>query len=125
MKRREALKTIGGLAGAAGLARWVPGCKGNDGPVGITTYVYLAMENRSFDHYLGGRTLEGLGGDGLRAGLVNPNMAGQPIAPYPAADDHGAGTASVCDPDPPHGWAQAHAQFNAGANDGFVTQYQI
>jgi phospholipase C len=125
MKRRDALKTIGGLAGAASLAKWLPGCKGDDGPVGITTYVYLMMENRSFDHFFGGRALEGLGGDGLRAGLSNPDSNGQPIAPYPATDDHDAATASVCDPDPPHSWDAAHAQFNAGANDGFVKQYQL
>ena len=125
MKRRDALKTIGGLAGTAGLARFLPGCgSDDDGPVGITTYVYLMMENRSYDHFLGARALEGLGGEGLKPGLMNLTLDGQPIAPFPAPDDRGAAVATVCDPDPPHGWAAAHAQFNNGAMDGFVTQHQ-
>ena len=107
------------------MARLLPACGGGtDGPVGITTYVYLMMENRRYDHALGGRALEGLGGDGLDAGKPNPNAASALIAPFPAADDRNASVASVCDPDPPHGWDAAHAQFNNGANDGFVTEYQ-
>jgi phospholipase C len=126
MKRRDALKSIGGLAGAAGLARFLPGCgSDDDGPVGITTYVYLMMENRSYDHYLGARALEGLGGDGLRPGLTNPTINGDAVAPYPAPDDRGTAVASVCDIDPPHGWAASHAQFNAGAMDGFLTEHQM
>ena len=46
MKRRDALKTIGGLGAAAGMARFLPGCS-DGGRSGITTYVYLMMENRS------------------------------------------------------------------------------
>jgi phospholipase C len=30
----------------------------------------------------------------------------------------------VHEEDPPHSWSASHAQFNAGANDGFVTEYQ-
>jgi len=125
MKRRDALKAIG-LAGAAGLARGLPGCGGNnDGPVGITTYVYLMLENRSYDHVLGARALQGLGGDGLRAGMSNPDMAGQPIAAFMAPPDHNTAVATVCDPDPPHGWDAAHASFDGGTNDGFVRQHQL
>lgn len=127
MKRRDALKTLGGLAGMAGMAKLLPGCgssEGEDGPVGITTVVYLMMENRSYDHYLGARALEGLGGDGLRAGLTNPDINGNPVAPFPAPDDKGAASAALCDPDPPHGWVASHEQFNDGAMDGFVEEHQ-
>ena len=128
MKRRDALKTIGGLAGAAGMARLLPSC-GNgidDGnrPVGITTYVYLMMENRSYDHALGGRAFEGLGGDGLTTAMANPGLDALPVASFPAPDDRNTAVASVCDPDPPHGRAPAIAQFNGGAMDGFVTEHQ-
>ncbi|MEO8705982.1 MAG: alkaline phosphatase family protein [Kofleriaceae bacterium] len=126
MKRRDALKTLGGLAGAVGIAKFLPGCGdgGPDGPVGITTYVYLMMENRSFDHALGGRALEGLGGDGITAALANPKLDGTLVPSFPAPDDRGAAAATVCDPDPPHGWDAAHNSFNNGANDGFVVEHE-
>ena len=126
MKRRDALKTLGGLAGAGAVARFLPGCGSDDGgPVGITTYVYLMMENRSYDHYLGARSmLEGLPGDGLRAGLSNPDRNGVPVAPFAAPDDHNGAASSLCDIDPPHGWDASHLQFNNGAMDGFVTEHQ-
>lgn len=122
MKRRDALKAIGGLGAAAGMARALPGCGGgggDDGPVGITTYVYLMLENRSYDHVLGARgLLEGKPGDGLTAAMVNRDLNGAPIAPWaPTAQQ-------LCDLDPPHGWDDAHDQWNAGANDGFVKVHQ-
>lgn len=119
MKRRDALKTLGGLAGAAGLARFLPACSGDDGPVGITTYVYLMLENRTYDHVLGGRALEGLGGNGLTAGLTNPDLDSVPVAPYVPTD------LELCtEGDPPHGWDASHRQWNGGAMDGFVRQHQ-
>jgi len=124
MRRRDALKTLGGLAGAASMARFLPGCA-DDGPVGITTYVYMMMENRTYDSLLGARTLEGLPGDGLRPGLSNPDLNGNRIASYAAAVDRGSDTATVCDPDPPHSWAPSHASWNNGAMDGFVREYQM
>ncbi len=125
MKRRDALKTLGGLAGAASLAKFLPGCGGgDDGPQGITTYVYLMMENRSYDHVLGARALEGLGGDGQRAGFANADINGTMVPTYKAASDHDAPKPSVCDPDPPHGWDAAHASFNDGAMDGFLREHQ-
>lgn len=123
MKRRDALKTIGGLGAAAGMARFLPGC-GDDGPVGITTIVYMMMENRSYDHLLGGRALIGMGGDGQRPSFSNSTTDGAPIAAFPATDDHNAATSAVCDLDPPHGWNPSHASFNNGAMDGFVKAYQ-
>src|SRR5512132_4199531 len=118
MKRRDALKTIGGLAGAASLARLLPACDSDDGPVGITTYVYLMLENRTYDHVFGARTLQGMAGDGLTAGMSSPDMNGTPVAIYePTA-------AEMCVPDPPHGWDPSHLQFNGGAMDGFVRAYE-
>ena len=125
MRRRDALKTIGGLAGAAGMAKFLPGCGSEDpGPVGITTFVYLMLENRSYDHYLGARGLMGLGGDGLQNAPSQNTIGGTPVAPFEAADDRGTAAATLCDPDPPHGWDASHLQFNAGAMDGFVTEHQ-
>jgi phospholipase C len=124
MKRRDALKTIGGLGAAASMARFLPGCGGDDGPVGIKTIVYMMMENRSYDHLLGGRAFEGLPGDGQRQGFANPDTLGNSIAAFPASDDHNAAASSTCDPDPPHGWDPSHASFNSGAMDGFVKAHQ-
>jgi phospholipase C len=127
MKRRDALKTIGGLAGMAGMAKLLPGCGGDDpddGPVGITTYVFLMMENRTYDHMLGARALEGLGGDGLTAAMFNPDTNGGRVASFAGTVDKGTTAPALCDPDPPHGWAASHNQFNNGAMDGFVKQYQ-
>jgi phospholipase C len=122
MKRRDALKTIGGLAGAAGMARFLPGCGGGggDGPVGITTYVYLMMENRSYDHFFGSRKLlEGLAGDGLVDTFTNKNLAGDPVGLWAPTVNQ------LCDLDPPHGWDASRAAFNNGLCDGFVTQHQM
>jgi phospholipase C len=127
MKRRDALKTLGGLAGAAGMARFLPGCSGEEEaarPVGITTYVYLMMENRTYDAVLGARAFEGRPGDGLRAGLSNPDLNGNPVASFAAAVDRGMSAATVCDPDPPHAWNPSHASFNGGAMDGFLREHQ-
>src|SRR6266545_876797 len=128
MRRRDALKSIGALAGAGAASRLLPGCGGDDdddggsgsdaGPPGsITTLVVVMMENRSYDHYFGARALlEGLPGDGLVKGMSNPDMAGSPIEIYRETD--------FCVADPPHGWDESRAQFNGGANDGFVRAYR-
>jgi len=128
MKRRDALKTLGGLAGAASMARLLPGCDQEDGadrPVGITTYVYMMMENRTYDCVLGARAYEGRPGDGLREGLSSPDLDGKPIAPFAATVDRDTAVATVCDPDPPHSWTPAHNSFNGGKMDGFVREYQL
>ncbi len=127
MKRRDALKTLGGLAGAAGMAKLLPGCGDNGGkPIepGINTIVYLMLENRSYDHLLGARNLEGLPGDGLDNAKPMPDLDGKMISPFEAGDDRGAAVATVCDPDPPHGFDPSHRQFNDGAMDGFVVEHQ-
>lgn len=126
MKRRDALKTLGALAGTAGMARLLPGCGGGGGddggederPSRGPTTVVLMLENRSYDHVLGARALEGLPGDGLRPGMSNLDLDGNVVRPFPAT------RSALCAIDPPHGWTAARSQFNAGANDGFVTAHQ-
>jgi phospholipase C len=120
MRRRDALKTIGGLTTAAAMSKLLPACGGgDDGPTGITTYVYLMMENRTYDHVLGARALMGMPGDGLRAGLTQPDAQGTQQPLY-IPDD-----LTICtEDDPHHGWDDSHAQFNAGAMDGFLTVHQ-
>ena len=120
INRRDAIKRIGGIAGAAGLTKFLPGCSSDGGPVGITTYVYMMMENRSYDHFFGSRvTVEGLAGDGPQLSATNLDLNGNPIALFPAVRDH------LCDPDPAHGWDASRIQWNNGANDGFVTTHQM
>jgi phospholipase C len=120
MRRRDALKTLGSLAGAATLGKLLPGC-GDDGndPVGITTYVYLMLENRTYDHVFGARKLQGLGGDGLDATMSNNDNSGNPVTVFEPTPEE------MCVEDPPHSWDPSHAQFNGGAMDGFVKQYQV
>jgi phospholipase C len=124
IRRRDALKRIGGLAAAAGMAKFLPGCGDNNGtdrPVGITTYVYLMMENRSYDHVFGARSLvEGKGGQGFSATLTMPDLNGTPVAPYTPA-----GRDATCVLDPPHGWDASHNAFNAGAMDHFLREHQL
>ena len=130
MKRRDALKTLGGLASMVGMTKLLPGCGDGDSgapkrPPGISTIVYLMLENRSYDHALGARNLEGLGGDGLDNAKPMPDLDGTMVAPFEAGDYKGAAVATLCDPDPPHGWDASHASFNLGAMDGFVQQHQM
>ncbi len=119
MKRRDALKTMGALAGAAAAPKLLAGCGGDDGPGAIDTFVTVMMENRSYDHYMGARSfLEGLAGDGLAEGMSNLNRAGDVIVPYRETED------LVLVQDPLHDWASCHEQWNGGANDDFVTVHQ-
>jgi phospholipase C len=86
---------------------------------GIDHIVVVMMENRSFDHMLGALSLvEGLPVDGLSGAEQNPTLDGQPVPIFPT-------DLYVHDEDPPHGWNSCHAQFNAGANDGFVREHQL
>ena len=122
MRRRDALKTMGALAGAAGMSRLLAACGGGDGgPQGITTWVFLMMENRTYDHMLGARTLlEGKPGDGLVAGMSNPDADGVPVAIWAAT----AAEPDQCVIDPPHGWDPSRVQLDDGACDGFIIAHQ-
>jgi phospholipase C len=124
MKRRDALKTIGGLGAAAGMSRLLPGCGGGGGgEKGITTYVFMMMENRSYDHFFGARAMapESKPGDGLLSPTMYSNLDvnNVPIASFTPGKDQ------LCAIDPPHGWDAARAQWNKGANDGFVKVHQM
>ncbi len=117
LTRRTALKGLGALAGTAAASRLLPGC-GTSPP---STMVFMMMENRTYDHFLGSRSLlEGLPGDGLTVGTSNPDRAGRavglsvpPVTP-----------AGLCVLDPPHDWDASRVQWNGGANDGFVRAFQ-
>jgi phospholipase C len=79
----------------------------------IDTFVVLCMENRSFDHYLGSlRMLEGRDVLGLDGKEANPALDGSLVKVWNLED--------FTPEDPPHGWEEAHAQWNGGKNDGFV-----
>lgn len=86
-------------------------------PGSIEHIVVLMMENRSYDHILGSRKLDGLPGDGLEPSMSNVDAEGTEHAVYRAS--------LLCVADPPHGWDSSHAQFNTGKNDGFLTEYQL
>jgi phospholipase C len=126
MKRREALKTIGGLAGAAGLAKILPACSSGSGsnvdaapPSGITTYVYMMMENRSYDHLFGARSMfEGKAGDGpvRTTSMLDRNDVAVPLWQPDRAN--------LCDLDPPHGWDALRESWNNGACDLFLKVHQ-
>ncbi len=125
LSRREALRA--GLAATATAA--TTGCapdpssdpdsgSTDTGPTAgsIEHVVIIMMENRSYDHWLGGRGIEeGLPGDGLTAEMTNPGADGEDHGPY-ASDE-------PCLHDPPHGWSSSHRQWNDGAMDGFCTEY--
>jgi phospholipase C len=116
INRRDALKRLGGFAGAAVAApHFLTGC---DDPeeAGITHFIVICMENRSYDHFLGARALEGLGGDGLAAGMANPRLDGTSVEMFRGE--------TACVVSPPHSWTRAHAQWNGGALDGFLRQYE-
>jgi phospholipase C len=120
MKRRDVLKSMGAVAGAAGITRLLPGCgEGESGPGEIKHVVLVMMENRSYDHVLGARAmLEGKPGDGITASMTNLDAGGAPVALFAPTPQE------MCVPDPPHSWGGSHAQWNAGACDGFLTTHQ-
>jgi len=114
--RREAL---GGAVAAATVA-CAPRREGESAapviPGEVDTVVFIMFENRSFDHWLGGRSLEeGKDEDGLVAGMSNPDDNGTEIPVFPMD--------TPCLDDPPHGWDPSHDSYDGGANDGFVKAY--
>ncbi len=124
MKRRDALKTLGAMTGAASTAPLISAC-GSDGetgsakPPGIDTFVFLMMENRSYDHYMGARSLiEGKPGDGLSAETTQVDIDGMVVAPWQAELD------GLCTINPPHGWNAGRTQLGDNANDGFLLAHQ-
>ena len=91
----------------------------------IQHVIILMMENRSFDHYLGALRLEGrtdIEGYGTGPLPVNHMLSASPtdpgVAPFPLDD------LNVRYLDPPHEWRDVRKQWNGGAMDGFVSNYQ-
>ena len=90
--------------------------------------VVLMMENRSFDHMLGGLSATNPRIDGIQPGLSNPDTspAARPVPPQPLADFQGQ-----LDPDPDHHFPAVDLQIFGGdttpnrkANmQGFVKSY--
>ncbi len=114
----------GGGAGAAGSSGSNSGGAGGSGGTpedllqSVDHFVVLMMENRSFDHYFGSlKLVEGREVDGLDGTESNLDSSGNPYVVSPAIS-------SVTLEDPPHSWNRSHAQWNDGANDGFVTEYE-
>lgn len=85
----------------------------------IDNVVILQMENRSFDHYF-----YSYGVDDGKDVVVMPSDTSnrmQDGTPLPIEWLDGE---YLIDPDPPHMWGQVHDQWNGGANDGFVTEFE-
>jgi phospholipase C len=85
--------------------------------------VFLMQENRSFDHYFG--TMQGVRGfaDPRAVNLPSgksvwhqPNGSGVLLPFRPDVENLGR----TFLPDPPHGWADTHAAWNAGHYDRWV-----
>jgi phospholipase C len=87
-----------------------------DAPLGtqipIDTFVLVMMENRSFDHLLGGLKATQPDADVAPPDATNPDKDGTPVARFHMTD--------LCFDDPNHGWAASHGEWNNGAMDGFV-----
>jgi phospholipase C len=83
----------------------------------IEHVVVLMMENRSFDQIFGSLSLlEGRAVDGLTGKESNPDLQGNPVVVY------NLGAANI-EGDPSHGWDASRAQWNEGANNGFVVDF--
>jgi phospholipase C len=78
----------------------------------IDTIVLVMMENRSFDHLLGGLKAMQPDADVAAPDVTNPDTDGTPIARF-----H---TTQYCFDDPNHGWNETHGEWDNGAMDGFV-----
>ena len=89
----------------------------------IQHLIVLTMENRSFDHFLGSWSLPAEGRtdiDGLK-GAAPSSVLALDGTTIPAWCMDGVFTLIN---DPPHGPKPQNANWNGGANDGFVQQYQ-
>jgi phospholipase C len=79
--------------------------------------IFSAQENRSFDHYYGYSAPAQAANAGPPAGYFQPDANGGKHFPHEFVDE-------LSTPDPPHGWDAVHAQWDAGAMDGFWTTAQ-
>ena len=127
--RRTFLKLMGAPAMAAAMpldftrALEIPAHNRTGSIKDVEHIIFLMQENRSFDHYFG--TMRGVRGfaDPRVAKLASgrpvwhqPNGAGELLPFRPDVDDLGM----TFLPDPPHGWSDTHAAWNAGKYDRWV-----
>src|SRR5512138_2168856 len=84
--------------------------------------VVLMMENRSFDHMLGGLTALDPRIDGITGAQANPDTTGATVVAEPKAQYQGQ-----LDPDPDHHFPAVHKQIFSGGTmptmRGFVQSY--
>ena len=122
LSRRQFLAALAAATGTLALA----GCGDDDGAggspesaalpspdaSGIEHVVVVMMENRSFDHFLGWVP----GADGRQFGLAFPDKQGHLHPTFPLAPNF-----QNCQfEDPDHSYEGGRAQFNGGANDGWL-----
>jgi phospholipase C len=127
--RRTFLKLMGAPAVAAALpldlgkALAIPANSPTGSIKDVEHVIFLMQENRSFDHYFG--TLRGVRGFAdphpvtLPSGKSvwhQPNGADELLPFRPEVPDLG----QTFLPDPPHGWNDTHAAWNAGRYDQWV-----
>lgn len=116
--RREALRGAAAVAAVGCGTREGSEAKKGDSAAPaagqIDTVILIMFENRSFDHWLGGRALvEGRAEDGLTSAMSNLDTSGVAVTPFPLDNP--------CLDDPSHSWNGSHTQWNEGACDSFVT----
>jgi phospholipase C len=122
--RREFLRGLAGVAGAAAVSRAGMGAFGGRAPSrvppgrlpppgesGIDHVVVVMMENRSFDHYLGWVP----GANGRQAGLVYTDSLG-----VPHTTSHWPEFQGCAHPDPDHSFEGGRVQYNGGRCDGWL-----
>lgn len=134
LHRRDFLKGSAALAGAAMIGPGLTACgddasttlkplrgDGTDPLHYIDNIVIVQMENRSFDHYFGSLSLDEGRTDvrGLTADLTNPMADGERHVPIEwLSEDY------IISPDPGHSYSRCVAQWNNGANDGFIRDWE-
>jgi phospholipase C len=122
--RREFLRGLAGVAGAAAVTRAGMGAFAGRAPSrvppgrlpppeesGIDHVVVVMMENRSFDHYLGWVP----GANGRQAGLVFRDSRG-----VPHTTSHWPEFQGCAHPDPDHSFEGGRVQYNGGRCDGWL-----
>jgi phospholipase C len=127
--RRTFLKMVGAPAIGAALpadlskALAIPADNKTGSINDVEHVIFLMQENRSFDHYFG--TLRGVRGfadphpvtlPSGRSVWHQPNGSGELLPFRPQVPDLG----QTFLPDPPHGWNDGHAAWNAGRFDQWV-----
>lgn len=106
-----ALATVAKPSLARTIARLAPKASlPNPAQSGIEHIVFICMENRSFDHFLGWVP----GAEGRQAGLVYLDDEGGAHETHHLTDWQGCGFN-----DPDHGYGGGRTQYNNGAIDGF------